>query len=240
MIVDDATDMNCPTFLRGKSAATVTHGFRTFLAAVNAYGTSVCLRTDNGLELTNKEFLKLMADNNIRREYKSADGPKGSGQVERELALAERGMAVFLEFQLILDGVELPAKALDDGRMWPEAWTWMCDPLNLMARVDEKPGTMCSVEESHERPYRGPVMPYMMPGRHKVKRTVTSELTGEVRVLPELRRRPRLGLKQDHAVAIRRRELLNRCDAGLLARTVHRGSGPRAAERPRCRGNVAG
>ena len=69
MIVDDATNMGWPVFLPDKSTATVTNGFRTFLPAVNAYGTPESLRVDNDPEFTNKEFQKLMTDNNIRREY---------------------------------------------------------------------------------------------------------------------------------------------------------------------------
>ena len=180
MIVDDATNMGWPVFLPDKSAATVTLGFRTFLAAVNAYGQPECLRTDNASEFTNAEFQRLMVDNNIRREFTSVDGPKRNGRVERKLALvAEGGHAAFLEFQTMFDGVEFPAKALNYERTWPEAWTWMCDALNLMARVDEKPGMMCSFEKFHGRPYRGPVLPYMMPGRHKVKRAAKSEPKGE-------------------------------------------------------------
>ena len=72
------------------------------------------------------------------------------------------------------------AKALNYKRTWPEAWTSMCDAPNLMARVDEKPRMMCSFEEFHEMPYRGPVLPYMMSGRHKVKRAATSETKGEL------------------------------------------------------------
>ena len=55
MIVDRATNMGWSIVLPDKGAATVTHRFRTSLAAVNAYGTPTCLRTDNGLEITNKE-----------------------------------------------------------------------------------------------------------------------------------------------------------------------------------------
>ena len=66
-------------------------------------------------------------------------------------------MAAFLEFQLMFDGVEFPAKALDYGRTWPEACTWVCDAVYLMAWVDEKPGNLCSFEKFHERPYSGPV-----------------------------------------------------------------------------------
>lgn len=40
---------------------------------------------------------------------------------------------------IMFDSVNFPAKALDYGRSWPEAWTWMCDAFNAMAWVDEKP-----------------------------------------------------------------------------------------------------
>ena len=81
-IVDDATNMGWPVFLPDKSAATVTNGFRIFLAAVNAYETPESLRTDSGPEFTNREFQKLVTDNNIRREFMSVDGPKRNGRVE--------------------------------------------------------------------------------------------------------------------------------------------------------------
>lgn len=47
--------------------------------------------------------------------------------------------------------------------------------LNLMARVDENPGMMCSFDNFHERPYKRPVLPCMMPGRHKHKWVPTKE-----------------------------------------------------------------
>ena len=157
MIVDDAKNMGWPVFLPDKSAATVTTGCRTFLAAVNAYGTRESLRKDNAFEFTNREFRKLMFDNNIRREYTSVDGLKRNGRVERKLALvAEGGMAAFPEFQLMFEGVEFPAKALDYGRTWPEAWTCMCDAFNIIVRVDDKPDMTCSFERFHGRRYRGP------------------------------------------------------------------------------------
>ena len=67
------------------------------------------------------------------------------------------------------------ANALNYESTWPEAWTRMCSALNLMARVDEYPGIMCSFEKFNERPQRGPVLPYIMLGRNKVKRAATSE-----------------------------------------------------------------
>ena len=68
VIVDNATNIVWAVFPPNKSAVTVTNGFRTFLAEVNAYGKSVCLHTDYGPEFTNMEFQKLISDNNIRRE----------------------------------------------------------------------------------------------------------------------------------------------------------------------------
>ena len=56
----------------------------------------------------------------------------------------------------------------------------MCDALNLMAWVDEKPGMMCAFEKFHERPYRGPVLPNIMSEGHKAKRVVKSESKGEL------------------------------------------------------------
>ena len=55
----------------------------------------------------------------------------------------------------------------------------MCDTLNIMAWVDEKPDMMCFFETFHGRRYRSPVLPYMMPGRLSVKRTVKSDPKGE-------------------------------------------------------------
>ena len=180
MIVDDANNMSWQIFLPDKSAATVTLGFRTFLAAVNAYGQPEGYRTDNASKFTNTEFPRPMVDNNIRREFTSVDGPKRNWRVERKLALvAEGGHAAILEFQTMFDGEEFPFKALNYDRTWQETWTWICDGLNLMARLDEKPGMMCSFEKINRRPYRGPLLPYMMPGRHKVKRAAKSERKGE-------------------------------------------------------------
>ena len=169
--------MGWPVLLPDKGVVAVTLGFRDILAAVNAYGQPEC----PAQTMPSTKFRRLMVDNTIRRDYKSVDGPKSNRRVERRLALvAEAGRAAFLEIQTMLDGGEIPPKALNYEPRWPEAWTWMCDALNLMARVDEKPGMMCSFEMFHERSYRGSVFLNIMPGRHKVKRVAKSELKGEL------------------------------------------------------------
>lgn len=54
--------------------------------------------------------------------------------MERKLALvAEGGMTAFVEPQLMVDGVEITAKALAYGCTWQDAWVWVRDALNLMA-----------------------------------------------------------------------------------------------------------
>ena len=90
-------------------------------------------------------------------------------------------MAAFLEFQLMFKSVEFPAKALDYGRTWPETWTWMCDALNIMARVDENPDMTSAFETFHGWRYRGLAVPHMMPGRRRVKRAVKSDPEGQHR-----------------------------------------------------------
>ena len=139
-IVDDATNMGWPVFLPDKRAATLTLGFRTFLAVLNAYGKPTCLLTGNTSEFINSEFQRLMTDNSIRREFTPIDGPKRNGRVERWLVLvAGGGISAFLEFQTMFEGVQVSATALNYDRMWPETWMWMCDALNVIARVTESP-----------------------------------------------------------------------------------------------------
>ena len=79
----------------------------------------------------------------------------------------------------MFEDVKFPAKAFDYGRRWPEGWTWMCDTLNIMACVDEKPDMMYYFGTFHGRRYGGPVLPYMMPGRRSFNRTVKSDPKGE-------------------------------------------------------------
>ena len=55
----------------------------------------------------------------------------------------------------------------------------MCDATKIMARVDEKPDVTSSFEKFHGQRFRGGVLPYMMPGRRSVKRTVNTDPKGE-------------------------------------------------------------
>ena len=62
-IVDCYSNLGWPIFLRDKSAATVTHAFRAFLAAIKPlrekHGEPGALRTDNGTDFVNKPFANL-------------------------------------------------------------------------------------------------------------------------------------------------------------------------------------
>lgn len=56
----------------------------------------------------------------------------------------------------------------------------MYNVLNAMTRVNKKPSMMCSFEKFHERPYRGTVLPYMMPSCHKIEQVVELESKGDI------------------------------------------------------------
>ena len=100
--------------------------------------------------------------------------------MERNSALvADGGGAAFLKFQLMFDSMGLQVKELCSRLTLSEGWTWMCDAMNDMARVDKNPGMVCSFDKFHERPCRGSALPHMIPERHKVKLAVKSEPKGE-------------------------------------------------------------
>ena len=63
-IVDCYSNMGWPIFLKDKSADTVTHAFRAFLATIKPlrekHGDPGALRTDNGTEFVNEPFANLL------------------------------------------------------------------------------------------------------------------------------------------------------------------------------------
>ena len=65
--------------------------FADFLADINAKGVPSiveCVRLDNGTEFTNPEFVALLKERGIRREYTLVGSPKYDGVVERQIARA--------------------------------------------------------------------------------------------------------------------------------------------------------
>ena len=127
-IVDCYSNMGWPIFLKDKSANTVTHAFRVFLAAIKPlrekHREPGALRTDNGTEFVNEPFANLLAKHGIRREFTSVDGPKRNGHVERRIALVKEGArAAWLGFPRLFLDVRLPSRAMHYSALWPEAWT---------------------------------------------------------------------------------------------------------------------
>ena len=113
-IVDCYSNLGWPIFLKDKSADTVTHAFRTFLAAIKPlrekHAEPGALRTDNGTEFVNEPFANLLVQYDIRREFTSVDGPKRNGRVERRIALIKEGArAAWLGFPRLFPDVRLPA-----------------------------------------------------------------------------------------------------------------------------------
>ena len=93
-----------------------------------------CVLTDNGTEWVNENFRTMLVDLGIARELTSVDGPKGNGCVERRTALVLEGAkAVFGEFPNQFPDITFPARTNSYAAIWPEAFAWMNDCLNITA-----------------------------------------------------------------------------------------------------------
>ena len=167
-IVDCYSNLGWPIFLKDKSADTVTHAFRVFLAAIKPlrekHGEPGALRTDNGTEFVNEPFANLLAKHGIRREFTSVDGTKGNGRVERRIALVKEGArAAWLVFWRLFPDVRLPSRAMHYSAVWPAAWTWMSKSINITSRVDG-PDKRCPEGKLYGKRLRKQLLPFLMPG----------------------------------------------------------------------------
>ena len=80
------------------------------------------VRIDNGSEFISAEFSSMLVEQGIGREFTSVDGPKANGKVERRIAHIEStAMATQREFPNHFPDLEFPEKAVDYGKIWPEA-----------------------------------------------------------------------------------------------------------------------
>ena len=127
-IVNCYSNLRWPMFLKDKSADTVTHAFRAFLAAIKPlrekHGEPGALRTDNGTEFVHESFANLLFKYGIRREFTFVDGPKCNGRVERRIALVKEGArAAWLGFPRLFPDVRFPSGTRHYSAVWPEAWT---------------------------------------------------------------------------------------------------------------------
>ena len=177
LLVDDYSNVGWVLFLKDKTGSTVTQAFRAFFAAIKpliaAHGPVGSLRTDNGLEFVNDDFENMLTELNIKRELTPVDGAKRNGRVERKLALITEGArAAWLKFPRHFPDLQFPKKALIWDRIWPEAFSWMNDCINISARVDDKPDILCPWEKLYGRRPTSLVLPFMMPGfRHANRKT---------------------------------------------------------------------
>ena len=167
-IVDCYSNSGWPIFLKNKSADTVTHAFRAFLAAIKLlrekHGEPGTLRTDNGTEFVNEPFSNLLVQYGIRREFTSVDGPKRNGRVERRIALVKEGArAAWLGFPRLFPDVRFPSRTKHYSAVWPEAWSWMSENINITSRVD-RPDKRCPEEKLYGKRLRKQLLPFLIPG----------------------------------------------------------------------------
>ena len=177
LLGDDYSNVGWVLFLKDKTGSPVTQAFRAFFAAIKpliaAHGPVGSLRTDNGLEFVNDDFENMLTELNIKRELTPVDGAKRNGRVERKLALITEGArAAWLEFPRHFPDLQFPKKVLIWDKIWPEAFSWMNDCINISARVDDKPDILCPWEKLYGRRPTSLVLPFMMPGfRHANRKT---------------------------------------------------------------------
>ena len=167
-IVDCYSNLGWPIFLKDKSAETVTHTFRAFLVAIKPlrekHGEPGALRTDNGTEFVDELFANLLVQYGIRREFTSVDGPKRNGRVERRIALVKKGArAARLGFPRLFPNVRFPSRAMHYSTVWPEAWTWMSENINITSRVDS-PDMRCPEGETVRQTLALQLLPFLVPG----------------------------------------------------------------------------
>ena len=167
-IVDCYSNLRWSIFLKDKSADTVTHAFRAFLAAIKPlrekHWEPGALLTDNGMEFVNEPSANLLVQYGIRREFTSVDGPKRNGRVEQRIALVKEGArAAWLGFPRLFPDVRFPSRVMHYSAVWPEAWTWMSENINITSRLDG-PDKRCPEEKLYGKRLRKQLLPFLMPG----------------------------------------------------------------------------
>ena len=183
-------------FLGDKSGPTVVRAFRTWYASVKqlmgVHGEVRCVLTDNGTEWVNEDFRTMLVNLGIARELPVVDGPKSNGRVERRIALVSEGTkAAFVEFPNQFPGITFLARTKSYVAIWPEAFTWINDCLNITAAV-HKDDKRCPEEKLYGKRRVKQVWPFMMPGfRHRNRPHHDARQGGAV-LLPKLRQRPLL------------------------------------------------
>ena len=172
-------------FLKDKNGSTVTQAFRAFCAAIKpliaVHGPVGSLRTDNGLEFVNDEFKDMLTKLNIKRELTPVDGAKRNGRAERKLSLITEGAgATWLEFPRHFPNLQFLRKALIWDKIWPEAFSWINDCINISARVGDRPDMLYPWEKLYGRRPTSPVLLFMVPGFRHANRKTKMHSKGEI------------------------------------------------------------
>ena len=176
-VLDDYTNFGWTVLLGDKSGPTVVRAFRKWYASVKqlmgVHGEVRYVLTDNGTEWVNEDFWTMLVDLDIERELTAADGPKSNGCVERRIALVSEGgkaKAAFVEFPNQFPEITFPACIKAYAAIWPEAFTWMNDCLNITAAV-HKDDKRCP-EKLYGKRRVQQAWPFMMQGfRHRNRHT---------------------------------------------------------------------
>ena len=189
-LLDDYTNFGWSVFLGGKSGLTVVRAFRIWYASVKqlmgVHGEVRCVLTDNGTEWVNKDVRTMLVDLGIARELAAVDGSKSNSRVERKIALVSEGAkAAFVEFPNQFPDITFPARTNPYGAIWPEAFTWMNDCLNITAAV-HKDDKRCPEEKLYGKRRVKQAWPLMMPG-FAIVIAHQDTLQGGADLLPKLR-----------------------------------------------------
>ena len=159
MIVGDYSRMGWPYFLTRKFD--VLMAFAVFLANINARGTPSiveCIRSDNHTEFTKPEFVALLNDHEIHRDYTPVNSPKHDGVVERRIAMTlELAMASRLEAARLFGDAKMPPTQ----PLWAEACKYASDVINMTARAKEKPDMHSPYRTFHGRPPFARLLPFL-------------------------------------------------------------------------------
>ena len=188
MIVDDYSRMGWPYFLKRKSD--VPMAFSGFLADIDAKGVPSmveCIRSDNGTEFTKPEFVALLNERGVRREYTSVDSPEYDGVVERPIAMA---LELTMAFRLEPPRLFGDAKMLPTQPLWAEECKYASDVINMTTRLRNKPDMHSPYRKFHGRPPFAPHLPFLKPGFSPRKEEPKVRAQGGGLFLPEWRKQP--------------------------------------------------
>ena len=154
--------------------------FAGFLAAVNAKGVPSivgCICSDNGPNApSDGEFVALLNERGIRREYTPVNSRKHDGVVERRMTMAlEFAMASRLEPPRLFGDAKMPPTQ----PLWAKAFKYGSYVINIMERVRDKPDVQSPYRMFHGREPFARLLSFLKPGFHHVRRALKSKPNAE-------------------------------------------------------------